>query len=566
MNYLKRILTIALCSVLLVCAIPQFSIRSQASSTATYALYETLLSLSGYLATKGYSIIHDSSLPSIPSVRELQSWTEQEQEDLLLDIAYELNTYGSSVGFTNLGDEIIRAFRLVSIRGFLQLSQGARIAFDNWIYSATSGGSVELGSISGSISDYYNEAGFYYVLGSGVGANNRYVSMSCESLAIGYSNETVDSTGGITFLLPSSINDWYFDAARNVYTYPFIVNSSDRYYYSVTVSYGGHSYDVVYSSVVLDFPAINSDIFVTFNPKLGSVKNNISHLFQLYYGGSYDEVVTGSLVSSQIEDTSDSDLLTSSNTISSEGVLEGDTTIYFPDSETLADTIDGYNQGTLTLQDLLDVLGINQVASDATVQEKEDALSVVVTPTDDYLWFTKTQWGADSLEETRKASASTRAEEDSYADSIANTLNGGSDPEPDDDGKSRGKGLLALLLLGLGIWNTPIIAGDGTPDSGGTDDGSTDGSGDTSGYLQESIAGMAIAGNLVNDFFSAAGGSDGYGLAYTVGASFVIFSVIIGAANYFGALFSGSDTKQNIKSSGKHSRSQSPSPKSKKGG
>ena len=161
MNNIKRILIIALCSILCICTVPRFSLRSEAASTATYALYETLLTLSGYLASKGYSTFHDLDL-SIPSIRELKEWSQQEQEDLLFDFAAELNSYGTNVGFPGLGDEILRAFRLAGITGYITLTQGARIAFDNWIYGNTVSGSVSVGTITGSISEYYQDAGFLY--------------------------------------------------------------------------------------------------------------------------------------------------------------------------------------------------------------------------------------------------------------------------------------------------------------------------------------------------------------------------------------------------------------------
>lgn len=535
MNNMKRILTIALCSILIVCTIPQFSIRSEAASTATYALYQTLLNLSAYLTTRGYSIAHEYG-SSIPSITDLQTMTYENLGQRLFDISLKLNAFGATHDLPDLGDQFIDAMSDASFRGSILLSKQTRDLVDLWLYSSTSSGQVIVGSNQGSFSDYSYDPDFLFNFIQ-EGVVNTSVSFDIEILPLFVGSNRLA-------LIPLDINDFSYNAL------------TDEYYYSIygLENYAIYSFELdgkkfnYYSFVLQDSSSLkNFSPFYVNQSGINTIGVAVLRYYQLLL-----TVPAVNIVSSQITDTSNSDLLTSTNTIASDGTVVGDTTIYLPDNTTLESAIDSYNNQSISLDEFLQILGINQVASDATVEEKEDALAVVVTPSEDYLWFTKTQWGADSLEETRKASASTRAEEDSLADSIANTANGGSDPE-DPENKSRGKGLLALLLLGLGIWNTPIIAGDGTTSGGGTDDDSGDGSGDTSGYLAESIAGMAVAGSLVDDLFDSAGGSNGYGLIYTVGASFVIFSVIIGAANYFGALFHGSDTKKNIKASGKRS-------------
>lgn len=537
MNYFKRILIIALCSILCICTVPRFSLRSEAASTATYALYQTLLNLSGYLTTRGYSIVHEHG-SSIPTITDLQTMTYENMGNLLFDISMKLNAFGATHDEPYLGQNFVNAMSEASFRGSILLSKTTRDLVDLWLQTSNSDGTVEVGTSNVGL-DYYASPAF-----TNFRVDGNSISYFCSVVPVILGNSSTSSSGNVIFF-PENIEDMNYNALNNTYSMP--ANAYSSYYFqTLSVTYDNAIYKFQTSSFS------TRPTFLSFFQQTVSGFPTLNQVATMYLDGQFESVPGGSIVTSQITDTSASDLLTSTNTIASDGTVEGDTTIYLPDQSTLETAIDGYNQGTITYEDFLKIFGINSVASDATVQEKEEALTVVVTPSEDYLWFTKTQWGADSLEETRKASAATRAEEDSLADSIAKTANGGSDPE-DPDNKSRGKGLLALLLLGLGIWNTPIIAGDGTPSGGGTDDSSGDGSGDTSGYLSESIAGMAIASSLIDDFFDAAGGSDGYGLIYTVGASFVIFSVIIGAANYFGALFHGSDTKQNIKASGKRS-------------
>lgn len=542
MNNFKRVLIIALCSILCVCTVPRFSLRSEAASTATYALYQTLLNLSGYLTTRGYSIIHEHG-SSIPSITDLQSMTYENMGNVLFDISMKLNAFGATHDSPYLGEEFVNAMSEASFRGSILLSKSTRDLVDLWLQTSTSDGSIILSDITDSLSDYVYPGSTSFSVP--INGTVREIVPSSDTVIFSVLTDVETSAGYLVFI-PSSIDGWqwsgrFYEAPG---TYPPYTSAT------YLTSYGGKQLNVyIYSCFSINL--LNYNIYRYGVTNQGSY-SFVDSLIEDLYSGELDEVATGSYIATQITNTSDSDLLTSTNTISDEADVEGPTTIYLPSQSEFESLIDDYNSQSISYEDFLKALGINSVSEDATVAEKEEALEVVVTPSEDYLWFTKTRWGAEAIDETRKASAATRAEEDSLADSIANTANGGSDPD-DPDNKSRGKGLLALLLIGLGIWNTPIIAGDGTSSGGGTDDDSGDGSGDTSGYLAESIAGMAVAGSLVDDFFDAAGGSNGYGLIYTVGASFVIFSVIIGAANYFGALFHGSDTKQNIKASGKKS-------------
>lgn len=144
MNNMKRILTIALCSILIVCTIPQFSIRSEAASTATYALYQTLLNLSAYLTTRGYSIAHEYG-SSIPSITDLQTMTYENLGQRLFDISLKLNAFGATHDLPDLGDQFIDAMSEASFRGSILLSKQTRDLVDLWLYYSTSSGQVIVG-------------------------------------------------------------------------------------------------------------------------------------------------------------------------------------------------------------------------------------------------------------------------------------------------------------------------------------------------------------------------------------------------------------------------------------
>lgn len=326
----------------------------------------------------------------------------------------------------------------------------------------------------------------------------------------------------------SNTGSWSPDASflrasfnsNNYYLYQHINTNSSRFPSTVTL------------------PTI---LAILTNTVLQSIYENF--ILNGYYDSSLE------LVSDQLYDTSNTDVLSVASEVDPyTGVVTPGFTYYMKDLSLFQQLIQQFNQGILSWNSLIKSLGLSSVASDASVATKEAAMDKVAYPDSTYDWLASTTWGETLtqpvVEEARKYHADEVAKSDSIGELLAYQT-GGDLPEEDKE-KAYNSMLLGSLLMWLGIWRPPNLSGE-DPDGGGIGPEDPDDPYGTSGYIADTVAGVSVASGLIDAAFNSAGGSNGFGIVFTLGATFVIFSVLIGAANYFGS--KGDDVENNNSSS-----------------
>lgn len=548
MDFLKRILIIALCSVLLVCACPTFSTHSEAAEAAltTEFLRSAIGYLSGYLVSKGYSIAQRSNF----DIDDALTASFGDQYQLYKSFMDGLGVY-SQAHKELLQSALERAYN----SGVFSISEDLDTVLTNYFDSLTVDSSLTLGSatqtfepLSSSEASTYS---FTYidtsVTSSPIYSITTTVNVPFDYLPIlnwQYSGSTL--SGLMIIYVPvdpitsynsiisykdqmtvSNVNSGsVMNASKG---FGSIYQDSRSYYYLYTLLNFNTTYPVQ-SSTLPDYLSISDGVGF----------DSIFAYFKL--NGVYDS--SDFFKATQIEDTSDKDILSSASEVDPEtGTVSGGFTMYMRDWSLFQQILKQFSSGILSWTQAIKALGLSQVSSDATPAQKETALDKVAYPDSTYDWFTTTTWDNGITQTVKDEVATAHETELDIADELAETLNGGNDPSDEDKNKAGNAMLLATLLMYLGLWDPPGFDPD-DPQTPGIGDGvTTDPT--KPNMLVETLTGMGVAGGFINDLWDSVGGSQGLGIIFTVGASFVVFSVIIGGSNYLGSLQSP-DVSNNI--------------------
>lgn len=260
--------------------------------------------------------------------------------------------------------------------------------------------------------------------------------------------------------------------------------------------------------------------------------------------GYYDVFVD---VDGSVLTPSDTSVVSNSNSIDEDtGEITGDTVVYLPDSEVLSSIYDLLRDGSITADDVASTLGLGIVSDGLSVQDKQaiiDGLSDSVSSI-----LTIGEAGSTTIKQATDTVSEVQTQEQTMTQEVEDKIRQGYDED------SSGK------VPWWPQWSFPDFI-DGSP--GGLPGIDPDPDPDDTSRVTEIVNGTVVIGGLLEDFFNASGGASGFGLIYIIGVSFVLFSVLIGASHFLGAL-GGSDVRnsrttqksgQKVSSVGKAKRS-----------
>ena len=298
-------------------------------------------------------------------------------------------------------------------------------------------------------------------------------------------------------------------------------NGNNRPFYNgnvrLSAQYGG-SIDYIYDSV---------DVYTLYWPGFGrtfSVIDIADMLSSIVNDGIAR--FTSSEDATILNDNSE--VVSSTSTVSQTGEIEGNFVIDVPDYDKLLQVIEGIKSGVLNLKDALLSLGLTTVDPNATVQEKEKTIQDLVDTVP-----------ASSItnSSTITVPASSTAEVNEVVDqmSVIQTVkqaiskaiaDAKGEPFESDDNEEYDVGPLGNPYLE--DWRFPDLSYS-DPDPGGTDPDTTE----DQNRAADIVNGLSFVTSFISSFYNV---SKGFNMVYTVGISFVIFSIIIGASHFFGAL------------------------------
>lgn len=553
MDYLKRILIIALCSILFLCACPIFSIHSRAAEAALTSefLRSAIGYLSGYLLSKGYSIGKRANF----DIDDALTATFGDQYQLYKSF-FDLLSAESEEYSTLLQNAVTRAVN----SGVFSVSEDVDNWFSDYVSSLTIDNSISIGSSTQTFNGYDANTSFAYsfnTLDISTSVSTPWsFSISCNYDCIPIISYVFKSDGFtleavILYFLPSSkLNA---TQANNAIVYSFDYHSHadasiGTTYLSSDLGYVPYL-NLGFTNTKYGFSGFNFPAFLSGIDVSKTYLASVTAYYRQY--GYFDSTVD--FVSTKLHDTTDIDILSSASEIDPDtGAVSGGFTMYMRDWSLFQQILKQFSEGILSWNQAIKSLGLSQVSNDATLSEKESALDKVAYPDSTYDWFASTTWG-DSLTQTVKDEiATTHETELDIAADLAETINGSNEPSDEDKNQAGNAMLLATLLMYLGLWDPPGFDPDNPGNPGIGDTPTTDPT--SRGMLVETLTGMAVAGGLVDDLWDSVGGSQGLGIIFTVGASFVVFSVIVGGSNYLGSLQSPDISNSHIDISNERSK------------
>lgn len=279
-------------------------------------------------------------------------------------------------------------------------------------------------------------------------------------------------------------------------------------YYRATYNYNGSPYFNFESCIV------NA---VYFNELYYSSNIIADILYNMIHDGEawYDSTSTASsFVGTQ-------EVVSSTSTVSDEGVIEGPFSGVVIPLDTLAEMINAIKSGVLTIKDALRSIGLNTVESNATSEEKEQAISniIEVVPSTS---ITDIQVNSTGITESESKVGTLTHIEHSIANAIAQ-ITGRELPYPDEDPNVGPTGQPYIE-----DWTFPSLD-PSDPNPGGSQEESEE----DRNRAGDVAAAIPVVAGLASDIFDSA---SGFNLVTTIGYSLVIFSAILGASHFFGAL------------------------------
>lgn len=535
MDYIKRILTIALCSILLICTCPSFSFHSEAAEAALTSefLRSAIGYLSGYLLSKGYSIGKRANF----DIDDALTATFGDQYQLYKSF-FDLLSAESEEYSNLIQNAVTRAVN----SGVFSVSEDVDNWFSDYVSSLTIDNSIFIGSSTQTFNGYDANTSFAYsfnTLDISTSVTTPWsFSVSCNYDCIPIISYVFKSDGftiqaiRLYFLPSSKLNT---TQANNAIVYSFDYNSHadvsiGTTYLSSDLGYVPY-FNLSFNNTRYGFSGFNFPAFLSGIDVSTTYLASVTAYYREY--GYFDSTVD--FVSSQLHDTTDIDILSSASEIDPDtGTVSGGFTMYMRDWSLFQEVLKQFSEGIISWNQAIKALGLSQVDVNATPAEKESALDKVAFPDSTYDWLSSTTWG-DSITQSIKDEVSDAHDTElDIADQVSLTVNGGNEPSEEDKQKAGNAALLGSLLMWLGLWNPPSFDPDNPGDPGISGDESNDPS--SPDFLGETLAGMAVVGSLIDDLWNVSGGSKGLGIVFTIAASFMIFSVVIGAANYIGSL------------------------------
>lgn len=279
-------------------------------------------------------------------------------------------------------------------------------------------------------------------------------------------------------------------------------------YYRATYNYNGQPYFQFESCIVN--AVYFQNLFYASNI-IADILYNMMHDGEAYY----DSTATAtSVVGTQ-------EVVSSASTVTDEGEIEGGFSGVVVPLETLTELINAVKSGVLSIKDALRTIGLNTVASDATAEEKQQAINniIEVVPATS---ITDIQVDSTGITASESKVGTLAHIEHAIANAIAQAT-GKPLPYPDED--------MDYVPPGdphIEDWEFPSLD-PSDPDPGGSEEESTE----DRNRAADVAGGISVVAGLASAIFDSA---SGFNLVTTVGYSFVIFSAILGASHFFGAL------------------------------
>lgn len=245
---------------------------------------------------------------------------------------------------------------------------------------------------------------------------------------------------------------------------------------------------------------------------------------------------------------SSDEVISSTSTVDPDtGAIASDFTVTVPEYDKLQQVINAINQGVLSLKDALASISASSVKSDASPAEKQQAIDSLVEV---YPASTREQSTTITIPSEATTTVNSATEEVSAIQSVKRAISKAiadarGEPfvtDPDDEEYDVGPAGKPYLE----DWRFPDLTGS-YPDPGGTGNASSE----DLNRASDVADGLAFVTGFIGSFFNV---SKGFNLVYTVGISFVIFSVLIGASHFFGALFGSHASNQPTQRDLKRSR------------
>lgn len=553
-NILKKaIIGLIVCCVL-VTSMPSFSIRSEAVEAviATETAKAYLTYLTSYFVSRGYSAPKIAQDPDNTLVVNGGNSVITNFVNSFIDKARLANALQTTA--------LLQALEKAKNSGVFSLSAETESFLRDFLEEQNVNGSLVLGTTTETFNPI--SSGESILFGITYHANNAssvlyeqsfFFAPQYDYLPIQYFNTSQGRIVSITYdfipLNPATVDDVRnnrvtVNSVDSSNQNPFIYSSG---IYNMDGSDNGYfwRYEVSLNNSNFSINNFTLPTILTLTAVTNTIINNIRRYFQ--QNGVFENNLD--LTSEVLYDTSNTDVLSVASEIDpSTGVVTPGFTYYMKDLSLFQQLIQQFNQGIISWNSLIKSLGLSSVASDASVATKEAAMDKVAYPDSTYDWLASTTWGETLtqpvVEEARKYHTDEVAKSDSIGELLAYQT-GGDLPEEDKE-KAYNSMLLGSLLMWLGIWRPPNLSGE-DPDGGGIGPEDPDDPYGTSGYIADTVAGVSVTSGLIDAAFNSAGGSNGFGIVFTLGATFVIFSVLIGAANYFGS--KGDDVENNNSSS-----------------
>lgn len=494
-----------LLSVILSVSAP-FSITSNASSIGLSIESTSFLSSLWSLLLSGQTVSDSLQNPFLD-----QGFIDMDSVEEVFDWFDELNTYQPG-----LGDEIKSAVISGALNGSIVLDAQTRADYLEYVKAHN-------GFATGDIAKTYPTAPAGYVSTLTVnyhlsGSSTPYTdTLTWHSSAGSFLMQVVPTNSSLMyyqFCVGHQANGTFsysvsptFDSTRS----PISCYTQDNGLMIVLKNNGGGYYFTV-DSYSFNTYYLSSAIY-TYEQWL-----NIATNYRLNGTASYNESLTTSQVGSNVE------VVSSTSTVEEDGNLTGNFTISVADYETLINVLNGLKSGIITLSDALRAINLASVSDTATVEEKQTAISNIAdsVPASSTQSVAVPQAATSAITESRSKVGTLAHIEHAIANAIAQAT-GQALPYPDEDPDYVPPGDPHIE-----DWDFPSLDPDNPNPggSGGENEQDRNRAGDVA-------AAIPVVASLASDIFDSA---SGFNLITTIGYSFVIFSAIIGASHFFGAL------------------------------
>lgn len=501
---IAKLVFFSLSFAFMICMSAPFSITSNAYAIgigATQSAFDSLLATGGLSGAR-------------PASGSNEDW------QFLNSVGIDQDTYLAMYGgffddannyYSGLGDYLISRIKLGASTGSLILDKSM---YDEWMGFLSSRadyatGTLNIGSYDIDISVYPGGSTLSYLY--------EYTSYGTNHYVPGYITFEDGNYDILVLHTTSADNDTYYFLPSVVMDHSIIASQSGMDYVGINLGSSTYSGGIVPNIYFAHHSGI-SYYSLTFDiESLLTTSSQIENIYS-HYLATGSVAATGDVVTTVLADGTE--IVVNPAHLEDGDLVWGSAVITLPDSSINSTLIKYLQEGVISLKDYLATLNLGLINDGMTDEEKQAIIDGVAQGLTNTITIGET--GASTISEASDKVGTLAHVEHAIANAIA-LATGQSLPYPDEDPDYVPPGNPHIQ-----DWDFPSLDPD-NPDPGGSEDPNTE----DRNRAADVADGISVVASLAGDIFDSA---SGFNLVTTVGFSFVIFSAILGASHFFGAL------------------------------